>query len=80
VCSIKLHTLVFRGGGTNYPAPKTFFSEYGPGIDTKLIKIDHCTTTSVRTLRTNLHRFQLRDATRVLKGVDGVFGTELAHH
>jgi hypothetical protein len=25
----------------NYPAPKTLFSEYGPGSNTKLIKIDH---------------------------------------
>lgn len=25
----------------NYPAPKTLFSEYGLGSNTKLIKIDH---------------------------------------
>jgi hypothetical protein len=27
----------------NYPPPKTPFSEYGPGSNTKLIKIDHRT-------------------------------------
>jgi hypothetical protein len=30
--------------GTNQPDPKMFFGEYGPRGDTKLIKIDHCTS------------------------------------
>jgi hypothetical protein len=81
VCSLKLHSCwPFEGGDEINPLRETFFSEYGPGSNTKLIKIDHCITTSARTLRTNLHQFQLLDATRVLQGFDGVFGSELAHH
>ena len=41
VCSLKLHSAGLSRTGTNYPDPKTFFTEYGPGSDTKLIKIDH---------------------------------------
>jgi hypothetical protein len=81
VCSLELQSRWSFEDGDELPrSEKTFFSEYGPGSNTKLIKIDHCITTAARTLRTNLHRFQLRDATRVLQGFDGVFGSELAHH
>ena len=52
--------LVFRGRGRTNPLRKTFFSEYAPGSNTKLIKIDHCKTTSAQMLGTNLHRFQFR--------------------
>jgi len=41
VCSIKLHLFGLFEERMNYPAPKTLFSEYGPGSNTKLIKIDH---------------------------------------
>jgi len=50
VCSLELQSCWSFEGGDELPrSEKTFFSEYGPGSNTKLIKIDHYITTAART-------------------------------
>jgi len=61
VSSLQTSFIVAFEDGNELNRPEMFFSQYGPRGETKLIKIDHCTS----------HRLRARDDSCLLQAVIG---------